>query len=135
MNRFRQPGWSTMVRANVKPGGNSVTGILIAVCILLAGCAHKPAPAGPQYPAVPEASVRLLGAAPQLPFARLGVVTIQDRLTNMPGDTWPQVRSMAARAGANRAFIRGQRTFWWRDPATRRRVHMQRVVYQLVYLP
>jgi hypothetical protein len=124
-----------MVRADIKPGGNSLRRILVVACILLAGCAHKPAPAPPQYPAVPEASVRLLAVAPRPPFARLGVVTIQDRLANLPGDTWNQVRTMAGRVGANRVFIRGQRTFWLRDPATRRRVRMQRIVYQLVYLP
>jgi len=121
--------------ADIKPLGNSFTGVLVAVCILLAGCAHKPKPAAPQYPAVPEAEVRLLAAAPAPPFARLGVVTIQDRLTALPGDTWARVRSMAARAGANRVFIRGQKTFWLRDPATRQRMRMQRIAYQLVYLP
>lgn len=135
VNSLRRPVWSAIVRTDIKPGGSSAKGILIVACILLAGCAHKPAPAGPQYPAVPEASVRLLAAAPNPPFAQLGVVTIQDRLANMPGDTWTQVRTMAARAGANRVFVRGQKTFWLRDPATRQRVRMQRIVFQLVYLP
>jgi hypothetical protein len=138
VNSLPQRRWSTMVRVGTKPAGRSLRGVLIAACILLAGCAHKPKPAGPQYPAVPEASVRLLAVAPKPPFAGLGVVTIQDRLDRlmaMPGDTWTQVRTMAARAGANRVFIRGQKTFWLRDPATRQRVRMQRIVYQLVYLP
>jgi hypothetical protein len=135
VNNLLQRCWSTTVRAVPKPVGSPLRGVVIAVCILSAGCAHQPKPAAPQYPAVPESAVRLLAVAPKPPFARLGAVTIQDRLSALPGDTWAQVRSMAARAGANRVFIRGQKTFWLRDPATRQRVRMQRIVYQLVYLP
>jgi hypothetical protein len=110
--------------------------VLISVaCLLLGACAHKPAPAGPQYPAIPEQSVRLLAAAPKPPFARLGVVTIQDRLEAMSGDTWSQVRTTAAQNGANGVFVRQQKTFWYRDPQTKRRVRIQRTVYQLVYIP
>ena len=110
--------------------------VLISVtCLLLGACAHKPAPAGPQYPAIPEQSVRLLAAAPKPPFARLGVVTIQDRLEAMAGDTWSQVRTMAAQSGANGVFVRQQKIFWYRDPRTKQRVRIQRTVYQLVYMP
>lgn len=110
--------------------------LLISVaCLLFGSCAHKPAPAGPQYPAVSEQSVRLLAAAPKPPFARLGVVTIQDRLEAMSGDTWSQVRTMAAQSGANGVFVRRQKTFWHRDPQTKQRVRIQRTVYQLVYIP
>ena len=110
--------------------------VLISVtCLLLGACAHKPAPAGPQYPAISEQSVRLLAAAPKPPFARLGVVTIQDRLEAMAGDTWSQVRTLAAQSGANGVFVRQQRTFWRRDPQTKQRVRIQRIVYQLVYIP
>jgi hypothetical protein len=108
---------------------------LYLFCLLLGACAHKPAPAGPQYPAVPEQSVRLLAAAPTPPFAQLGVVTIQDRLEAMSGDTWSQVRTLAAQNGANGVFVRQQKTFWHRDPKTKQRVRIQRTVYQLVYIP
>jgi hypothetical protein len=104
-------------------------------CLLLGACAHKPAPPGPQYPAIPEQSVRLLAAAPKPPFARLGVVTIQDRLEAMSGNTWSQVRTMAAQSGANGVFVRQQKIFWYRDPQTKERVRIQRTVYQLVYIP
>ena len=110
--------------------------VLIAVvCLLLGACAHKPAPAGPQYPAIPEQSVRLLAAAPKPPFAGLGVVTIQDRLEAMSGNTWSQVRTMAAQSGANGVFVRQQKIFWYRDPQTKQRVRIQRTVYQLFYIP
>ncbi|MBV8216162.1 MAG: hypothetical protein JOZ08_23330 [Verrucomicrobia bacterium] len=109
---------------------------LIAVaCLLLGACAHKPAPAGPQYPVIPEQSVRLLAAAPKPPFARLGVVTIQDRLEAMSGNSWSQVRTMAAQTGANGVFVRAQKIFWHRDPQTKQRVRIERTVYQLVYIP
>jgi len=110
--------------------------VLISVAsLLLAACAHKPAPAGPQYPAIPEQSVRLLATAPVPPFARLGVVTIQDRLEAMSGDAWSQVRTRAAQSGANGVFVRQQKIFWYRDPQTKQRVRIQRTVYQLVYIP
>ena len=109
--------------------------LFTVVCLLLGACAHKPAPAGPQYPAIPEQSVRLLAAAPQPPFARRGVVTIQDRLEAMSGDTWSQVRTMAAQSGANGVFVRQQKIFWYRDPQTKQRIRIQRTVYQLVYIP
>jgi hypothetical protein len=110
--------------------------VLISVaCLLFGACAHRPAPAGPQYPAISEQSVRLLAAAPKPPFARLGVVTIQDRLEAMSGDTWSQVRTMAAQSGANGVFVRQQKTFLHRDPQTKQRVRIQRTVYQLVYIP
>jgi hypothetical protein len=109
--------------------------LVFATCLLIGACAHKPAPPAPQYPALSEQSVRLLAASPQPPFARLGVVTIQDRIESMAGDTWLQVRTMAARNGANGVFIRQQRTFWLRDPQTKQRVRMERIVYQLVYIP
>ena len=87
--------------------------VLISVfCLVLGACAHKPAPVEPQYPAIPEQSVRLLAAAPKPPFARLGVVTIQDRLEAMSGDTWSQVRTMAAQSGANGVFVRQQKILW-----------------------
>ena len=110
--------------------------VLISVaCLLLGACAHKPSPAEPQYSAIPEQSVRLLAAAPKPPFARLGVVTIQDRLEAMSGDTWSQVRTTEAQNGANGVFVRQQKTFWYRDPQTKQRVRIQRTVYQLVYIP
>jgi hypothetical protein len=109
--------------------------LVSVVCLLVAACAHKPVPAGPQYPVIPEQSVRLLAAAPKPPFARLGVVTIQDRLEAMSGDTWSQVRTMAAQSGANGVFVRQQKTFWYRDPQTKQRVRIQRTIYQLVYIP
>ena len=110
--------------------------VLISVaCLLLGACAHKPSPAEPQYSAIPEQSVRLLAAAPKPPFARLGVVTIQDRLEAMSGDTWSQVRTTAAQNGANGVFVRQQKTFWYRDPKTKQRVRIQRTVYDLVYIP
>ena len=110
--------------------------VLISVaCLLLGACAHKPSPAEPQYSAIPEQSVRLLAAAPKPPFARLGVVTIQDRLEAMSGDTWSQVRTTAAQNGANGVFVRQQKTFWYRDPKTRQQVRIQRTVYELVYIP
>ena len=109
--------------------------LICLVCLLLGACAHKPAPAGPQYPAIPEQSVRLLAAAPKLHFARLGVVTIQDRLQAMTGDAWSQVRTMAAQSGANGVFVRQQKIFWYRDPQTKQTVRIQRTVYQLVYIP
>jgi hypothetical protein len=116
-------------------GGRHGWVVIAAVCLLFGACAHKPAPAGPQYPAIPEQSVRLLAAAPQPPFARLGVVTIQDRLEAMSGDAWSQVRTMAAQSGANGVFVRQQKIFWYRDPQTEQRVRIQRTVYQLVYIP
>jgi hypothetical protein len=110
--------------------------VLISVaCLLLGACAHKPAPAGPHYPAIPEQSVRLLAAAPKPPSAQLGVVTIQDRLEAMSGDTWSQVRRVAAQTGANGVFVLQQKIFWYRDPQTKQRVRIQRTVYQLVYIP
>ena len=110
--------------------------VLISVaCLLLGACAHKPSPAEPQYSAIPEQSVRLLAAAPKPSFARLGVVTIQDRLEAMSGDTWSQVRTTAAQNGANGVFVRQQKTFWYRDPKTRQQVRIQRTVYELVYIP
>jgi hypothetical protein len=109
--------------------------LLSVACLLFGACAHKPVPAGPQYPAVSEQSVRLLAAAPKPPFARLGVVTIQDRLEAMSGDTWSQVRTMAAQSGANGVFVRRQKIFWHRDPQTKQRVRIQRTIYQLVYIP
>jgi hypothetical protein len=109
--------------------------VIVATCIALGACAHKPAPAQPQYPAVPEQSVRLLAAAPKGSYARRGVVTIEDRLAAMSGDAWLQVRTMAAQTGANGVFVRHQRTFWLRDPQTKQRVRMERTVYELVYMP
>jgi hypothetical protein len=109
--------------------------VIVATCIALGACAHKPAPAQPQYPAVPEQSVRLLAAAPKGSYARRGVVTIEDRLAAMSGDAWLQVRTMAAQSGANGVFVRHQRTFWLRDPQTKQRVRMERTVYELVYVP
>jgi hypothetical protein len=109
--------------------------LIFVACILLGACAHKTAPAGPQYSAIPEQSVRLLAAAPKPPFARLGVVTIQDRLEARSGDTWSQVRTMAAQNGANGVFVHQQKTFWYRDPQTKQRERIQRTVYQLVYIP
>ena len=109
--------------------------LISVVCLVLGACAHKPAPAVPHYPAIAEQSVRLLAAAPNPPFARLGVVTIQDRLEAMSGDTWSQVRTMAAQSGANAVFVRQQKTFSYRDPQTKQRVRIQRTVYQLVYIP
>jgi hypothetical protein len=109
--------------------------MISVACLLLGACAHKPAPAGPQYSAIPEQSVRLLAAAPKPPFARLGAVTIQDRLEAMSGDSWSQVRAMAAQTGANGVFVRQQKVFWYRDPQTKQRVRIQRTVYQLVYIP
>jgi hypothetical protein len=121
---------------NLQIVGGRFKWVLISVtCLLLGACAHKPEPAGPQYPAIPEQSVRLLAAAPKSSFARLGVVTIQDRLEAMAGDTWSQVRTMAAQSGANGVFVRQQKTFWYRDPQTRERVRIQRTIYQLVYIP
>lgn len=115
--------------------GRSKWVLIWVACLALGACAHKPAPAGPQYPVIPEQSVRLLAAAPKPPFARLGVVTIQDRLEAISGDTWSQVRTMAAQSGANGVFVRQQKTFWHRDPQTKQRVRIQRTVYQLVYIP
>jgi hypothetical protein len=115
--------------------GRSKWVLIWVACLALGACAHKPVPAGPQYPVVPEQSVRLLAAAPKPPFALLGVVTIQDRLEAMSGDTWSQVRTMAAQSGANGVFVRQQKIFWYRDPQTKRRVRIQRTVYQLVYIP
>jgi hypothetical protein len=109
--------------------------LMFVTFLLLGACVHKPAPAGPQYPAIPEQSVRLLAAAPKPTFARLGVVTIQDRLEAMSGDTWSQVRTMAAQSGANGVFVRQQKTFWYREPRTKQRVRIQRTIYQLVYIP
>jgi hypothetical protein len=110
--------------------------VLISVaCMVLSACAHKAAPAGPQFSAVPEQSVRLLAAAPKPPFARLGVVTIQNRLEARSGDPWSQVRTMAAQNGANGVFVRQQKTFWYRDPQTKKRVRIQRTIYQMVYIP
>ena len=109
--------------------------MVAAVGTMLAACAHKPAPAAPQNPAVPEQSVRLLAAAPNSPFARRGVVTIEDRLAALSGDAWSQVRAIAGQSGANAVFIRHQSTFWLRDPQTRQRVRMGRTIYQLVYVP
>ena len=106
-----------------------------ATCLVLGACAHKPAPPAPQYPAVPEQSVRLLAAAPKSPFAPRGVVTIQDRLAAMSGNTWLQVRAMAGQSGANAVYVRRQSTFWLRDPQTKQPVRMGRTVYQLLYLP
>jgi hypothetical protein len=106
-----------------------------AVGMLLGACAHKPAPAAPQYPAVPEQSVRLLAAAPKSPNARRGVVTIEDRLAATSGDPWLQARAIAGQNGANAVFVRQHHTFWLRDPQTKQRVRMERTVYQLVYLP
>jgi len=103
--------------------------------MLLGACAHKPAPAAPQYPAVPEQSVRLLAAVPKSPYARRGVVTIEDRLAAMSRDAWLQVRAIAGQSGANAVFVRQQHTFWLRDPQTKQRVRMERAVYQLVYVP
>ena len=121
---------------NLQIVGGRFKRVLISVtCLVLGACAHKPAPAGPQYPAVSEQSVRLLAAAPNPRFARLGVVTIQDRLEAMTGDAWSQVRTMAAQSGANGVFVRQQKTFWYRDPQTKQRVRIQRTVYQLVYIP
>jgi hypothetical protein len=116
-------------------GGRLEWMLILVACLLLGACAHKPAPAGPQYPAIPEQSVRLLAATPKPPFARLGVVAIQDRLQAMSRDTWPQVRTMAAQSGANGVFVREQKIFWYRDPKTKQRVRIQRNVYQLVYIP
>jgi hypothetical protein len=122
--------------ANLQIVSDRLEWVLISVaCLLLGACAHKPAPAGPNYPAIPEQSVRLLAAAPMPPFARLGVVTIQDRLEAMSGDAWTQVRRMAAQTGANGVFVRQQKIFWYRDPQTKQRVRIQRTVYQLVYIP
>jgi hypothetical protein len=122
--------------ANLQIVSGRLKWILISLAFLLFGaCAHKPAPAAPQYPAISEQSVRLLAAAPKPPFARLGVVTIQDRLEAMSGDTWSQVRAMAAQNGANGVFVRQQKTFWYRDPHTKQPVRIQRTVYQLVYIP
>ena len=109
--------------------------VIVAACIVLGACAHKPAPAAPQYPAVPEQAVRLLAAAPTGPYARRGVVTIEDRLAAMSGDAWLQVRTMAAQSGANGVYVRQQHTFWLRDPKTRQRVRTERTIYQLVYIP
>jgi hypothetical protein len=121
---------------NLQIVGGRLNWVLITVASLLVGaCAHKPAPAGPQYPAIPEQSVRLLAVAPAPPFARLGVVTIQDRLETMTGNTWLQVRAMAAQSGANGVFVRQQKTFWLRDPQTKQRIRMERTIYQLVYVP
>jgi hypothetical protein len=103
--------------------------------MLLGACAHKPGPAAPQYPAVPEQSVRLLAAAPKSPYARRGVVTMEDRLAAMSGDAWLQVRAIAGQSGANAVFVRQQHTFWLRDPQTKQRVRMERSVYELLYLP
>ena len=121
---------------NLQIVGGRLNWVLITVASLLVGaCAHKPAPAGPQYPAIPEQSVRLLAVAPAPPFARLGVVTIQDRLETMTGNTWLQVRAMAAQSGANGVFVRQQKAFWLRDPQTKQRIRMERTIYQLVYVP
>ena len=121
---------------NLQILGSRLEWVLISVaCLLLGACAHKPVPAGPQYPAIPEQSVRLLAAAPKPPFAGLGVVTIQDRLEAMSGNTWAQVRTMAAQSGANGVFVRQQKIFWYRDPQTKQRVRIQRTVYQLFYIP
>jgi len=109
--------------------------VVAAVGMLLGACAHKPAPAAPQYPAVPEQSVRLLAAAPKSPYARRGVVTIEDRLAAMSGDSWLQARAIAGQNGANAVFVRQHHTFWLRDPQTKQRVRMERTVYQLMYLP
>ena len=109
--------------------------VVAAAGMLLGACAHKPAPAAPQYPAVPEQSVRLLAAAPKSPYARRGVVTIEDRLAAMSGDAWLQVRTIAGQSGANAVFVRQQHTFWLRDPQTKQRVRMERTVYQLMYVP
>ena len=109
--------------------------VIVAACIALGACAHKPAPAQPQYPAVPEQSVRLLAAAPKGSYTHRGVFTIEDRLAAMSGDAWVQVRAMAAQSGANAAFVRHQRTFWLRDPQTKQRVRMERTIYELVYVP
>jgi hypothetical protein len=103
--------------------------------MLLGACAHKPAPAAPQYPAVPEQSVRLLAAAPKSSYARRGVVTIEDRLAAMSGDPWLQARAIAGQNGANAVFVRQHHTFWLRDPQTKQRVRMERTVYQLMYVP
>lgn len=121
---------------NLQIIGGRLEWVLIPVaCLLLGACAHKPAPAGPQYSTIPEQSVRLLAAAPKPPFARLGMVTIQDRMEAMSRDTWSQVRTMAAQSGANGVFVREQKIFWYRDPQTKQRVRIQRTVYQLVYIP
>jgi hypothetical protein len=103
--------------------------------MLLGACAHKPGPAAPQYPAVPEQSVRLFAAAPKSPYARRGVVTMEDRLAAMSGDAWLQVRAIAGQSGANAVFVRRQHTFWLRDPQTKQRVRMERSVYELLYVP
>ena len=121
---------------NLQIVGGRLEWVLISVaCLLLGACAHKPVPPGPQYPAIPEQSVQLLAAAPKPPFAGLGVVTIQDRLEAMSGNTWAQVRTMAAQSGANGVFVRQQKIFWYRDPQTKQRVRIQRIVYQLFYIP
>lgn len=109
--------------------------VVAAVGMVLGACAHRPAPAAPQYPAVPEQSVRLLAAAPKSPYARRGLVTIEDRLAAMSRDAWLQVRAIAGQSGANAVFIRQQYAFWLRDPRTKQRVRMERTVYHLVYVP